>query len=151
LYDKTIIVFCSDNGSPLPCGKREIYDSGLHLPFIVRFPKGANAGRVSQMISFVDLAPTTLSLVGIKPPEYMQGQAFLGSYKSAPRKYIFGSGDRFDKFSDRIRIVRDNRYLFVKNYHPELPPYKDVRYRKHMDMMMELLKLRDNGKLIKIR
>ncbi|MHB9142517.1 MAG: sulfatase family protein [Paludibacter sp.] len=147
LYDKTIIVFCSDNGGPLPRGKREIYDSGLHLPFIIRFPKGANAGRVSQMISFVDLAPTTLSLAGIKPPEYMQGQAFLGLYKSAPRKYIFGSSDRFDEFSDRIRIVRDSRYLFVKNYHPELPPYKDVRYRKQMDMMRELLKLRDNGKL----
>ncbi len=147
LYDKTIIMFCSDNGGPLPRGKREEYDSGLKLPFIMRFPKGANAGRVSQMISFVDLAPTTLSLADIKPPEYMQGQVFLGSYKSAPRKYIFGSSDRFDEFSDRIRIVRDNRYLFVKNYHPELPPYKDVRYRKQMDMMMELLKLRDNGKL----
>lgn len=147
LYDKTIIVFCSDNGGPLPRGKREIYDSGLHLPFIVRFPKGAGAGRTDRMISFVDLAPTTLSLAGIKPPEYMQGQAFLGPYKSAPRKYIFGSGDRFDEFSDRIRIVRDNRYLFVKNYHPELPYYKDVSYRKQMDMMMELLKLRDNGSL----
>ncbi len=147
LYDKTIIVFCSDNGGPLPRGKREIYDSGLKLPFIMRFPKGANAGRVSQMISFVDLAPTTLSLAGIKPPEYMQGQAFLGTYKSTPRKYIFGSSDRFDEFSDRIRIVRDSRYLFVKNYNPELPPYKDVRYRKQMDIMIELLKLRDNGKL----
>lgn len=148
LYDKTIIFFYSDNGGPLPRGKREVYDSGLRLPFLVHFPGGAHAGRYDQLISYVDLAPTVLSLAGIKPPNYMQGQAFLGTYKSQkPRKYVFGSSDRFDEFSDRIRVIRDERYLFVKNYFPQLPPYKDNAYRKQMDMMNELLKLRDNGKL----
>jgi arylsulfatase A-like enzyme len=148
LYDKTIIFFFSDHGGPLPHGKREIYDSGLRVPFLVHFPGGAHAGRIEDLVSFVDLAPTVLSLAGIKPPDYMQGQAFLGKYKSAePRKYIFGSGDRFDEFSDRIRIVRDKRYLFVKNYFPEIQAYKDVAYRKQMDMMNELLRLRDAGKL----
>lgn len=148
LYDKTIIFFYSDNGGPLPRGKREVYDSGLRLPLLIHFPENANAGRYDQLISYVDLAPTVLSLAGIKPPDYMQGQAFLGKYKTQqPRKFIFGSSDRFDEFSDRIRIIRDNRYLFVKNYYPQLPPYKDNSYRKQMDMMNELLKLRDNGKL----
>ncbi len=147
LYDKTIIMFCSDNGGPLPRGKREVYDSGLKLPFIMRFPKGVNAGRVNRMISFVDLAPTTLSLAGIKPPKYMQGEAFLGKYKSKPRKYIFGSSDRFDNVIDRIRIVRDNRYLFVKNYYPQFPKYMDNFYRNNMDMMKQMLLLRDEEKL----
>ncbi len=148
LYDKTIIFFFSDHGGPLPRGKREIYDSGLRVPFLVHFPGGANAGIVDDLVSFVDLAPTILSLAGIKPPGYMQGQAFLGPYKaSEPRKYIYGSGDRFDEFSDRIRIIRDKRYLFVKNFYPDLPAYKDVTYRKQMDMMNELLHLRDAGKL----
>lgn len=147
LYDNTIIFFFSDNGGPLPRGKREIYDSGLHLPFMIRFPKGMNAGRNSDLISFVDLAPTVLSMAGIKPPKYMQGQAFLGKYKTTPRNYIFGSGDRFDEFSDRIRIVRDKRYLFVKNYYPQLPYYKDVSYRKNIDMMNDMLRLRDKGEL----
>ncbi len=148
LYDKTIIFFFSDHGGPLPRGKREIYDSGLRVPLLVHFPGGAHAGRVDDLVSYVDLAPTILSLAGIKPPDYMQGQAFLGTYKaSEPRKYIFGSGDRFDEFSDRIRVIRDKRYLFVKNYYPELPAYKDVTYRKQMDMMNELLRLRDGGKL----
>jgi hypothetical protein len=78
----------------------------------------------------------------------MQGQAFLGKFKaSEARKYIFGSGDRFDDFSDRVRMVRDKRYLFVRNYYPELPAYKDVAYRKQMDMMQELLRMRDNKEL----
>lgn len=148
LYDKTIIFFFSDHGGPLPRGKREIYDSGLRVPLLVHFPGGAHAGKNDELISFVDLAPTVLSLAGIKPPEYMQGKAFMGKYKvSEPRKYIFGSGDRFDEFSDRVRIVRDKRYLFVQNYFPELPAYKDVAYRKQMDMMQELLRLRDEKKL----
>jgi len=78
----------------------------------------------------------------------MQGQAFLGKYKAPkPRKYIFGSSDRFDEFSDRIRIVRDKQYLFVKNYFPELSHYKDVSYRKNMDMMNDMLVLHKAGKL----
>jgi len=148
LWDKTIVFFFSDHGGPLPRGKREIYDSGLRVPFLVHFPGGAHAGRVDELISFVDLAPTVLSLAGIKPPDYMQGHAFLGEYKDTmPREYIFGSGDRFDEFADRIRIIRDHRYLFVKNYYPELPAYKDVSYRKQMDMMNELLRLHDAGRL----
>ncbi len=148
LYDKTIIFFFSDHGGPLPRGKREIYDTGLHVPLLVHFPGGAHAGRNDELISFVDLAPTVLSLAGIKPPEYMQGKAFLGKYKvPEPRKYIFGSGDRFDDFSDRVRMIRDKRYLFVRNFYPELPAYKDVAYRKQMDMMQELLRLRDNKEL----
>ncbi len=148
LYDKTIIFFFSDHGGPLPRGKREIYDSGLRVPLLVRFPGGKQVGHIDDLVSFVDLAPTALSLAGIKPPEYMQGQAFLGKYKAAePRKYIFGSGDRFDEFSDRIRIVRDKQYLFVKNYHPELPAYKDVSYRKNIDMMNDMLDLHKAVKL----
>jgi N-sulfoglucosamine sulfohydrolase len=148
LYDNTIIFFFSDNGGPLPRGKRESYDSGLHLPFLVHFPKGAHAGRVDELISFVDFAPTVLSVAGIKPPAYLQGQAFLGKYKAKePRKYIYGGGDRFDEYSDRIRVVRDKRYLYVKNYFPELPLYKDVKYRKRMDILKELLLLRDQNKL----
>jgi len=147
LYDKTIIFFFSDHGGPLPRGKREVYDTGLRTPLLVHFPGGTNAGKVKELFSFVDLAPTVLSLAGIKPPEYIQGQAFLGKYKSPERKYIFGSGDRFDEYSDRIRIVRDKRYLFVKNFYPNLPAYKDVTFRKSMDMMNELLFLRDAGNL----
>jgi len=147
LYDKTIIFFFSDHGGPLPRGKREVYDSGLRTPLLVHFPGNAHAGEVKELFSFVDLAPTVLSLAGIKPPEYMQGKAFFGKYKAPERKYIFGSGDRFDEYSDRIRIVRDKRYLFVKNFYPNLPAYKDVTFRKNMDMMNELLFLRDRGKL----
>ena len=148
LMENTIIFFFSDHGGPLPRGKRAIYDSGLRVPMMIRFPKSMYAGYTNEMISFVDLAPTILSLAGIKPPEYMQGQAFLGQYKTGnKRRYIYGSGDRFDEFTDRVRSVRDERYIYVKNYHTKLPYYKDISYRKQIPMMMELLRLRNAGDL----
>ncbi|MBL4559352.1 MAG: sulfatase [Labilibaculum sp.] len=148
LYDNTIIFFFSDNGGPLPRGKRETLETGLHVPFTVRFPKGVNAGKVEELVSFVDFAPTVLSLAGIKPPKHLQGQVFLGEFRSLnTRSYVYGSGDRFDEYTDKIRVVRDKRYLYIRNYYPELPRYKDVGYRKKMPMMKQLLKLRNEGKL----
>jgi len=147
LLDNTIIFFFSDHGGPLPRGKRLNYDSGLQTPFMIRFPDKLKQKYDDQLISHVDLAPTILSLAGIEIPDYMQGQAFLGSQDSNERDYIYGSGDRFDEFTDRTRIVRDDRYLYVRNYHPELPAYKDIGYRKHIDMMNELLRLNALGEL----
>ena len=148
LLESTIIFFYSDHGGPLPRGKREHYDSGLKVPFLVRFPNGKNTGRVDELISFVDLAPTVLSLAGYPIPEHLQGSAFLGHQKSdIERDYVYGSGDRFDEFPDRIRTVRDKNYLYVRNFHPELPRYKDVSYRKNMDMMNTLLALNEEDAL----
>ena len=146
LYDNTIIFFYSDHGGPLPRQKREIYDSGLKVPFLV---KGINkeVGRTDRMISFVDLAPTILSLAGITPPAYMEGKAFLGKYEDETRNYIFGSSDRFDEYADRIRAVRNKQFLYLKNDYPELPKYKDVGYRKQVPMMPVFLKLKEEQKL----
>lgn len=148
LLDNTIIFFFSDHGGPLPRGKRLHYDSGLRTPLLIRLPDKLRTEFCNQLVSHVDLGPTVLSLASVEIPKYMQGYAFLGDQKpEVPRKYIFGSGDRFDEFTDRVRIVRDNRFLYVRNYHPELPAYKDIAYRKNMDMMNELLRLDALGEL----
>ncbi len=159
LYEKTIIFFFSDHGGPLPRGKRLHYDSGLRVPFIVRIPERyrdkygvdpswVKDGRVEALISFVDLAPTILSIAGVRIPDYMQGRAFMGPQRvKEPRRYIFGSGDRFDEHTDRNRVVRDHRFLYVRNYHPELPAYKDIAYRKNIPMMNDLLRLHRLGRL----
>jgi arylsulfatase A-like enzyme len=151
LYDNTIIFFYSDHGGPLPRQKRAIYDSGLKVPFIVKDVDSRNKGRNDRMISFVDLAPTLLSLVNIKPPAYMQGKAFLGNYAEKPRDFIYGSSDRFDEVTDRLRAVRDKQFLYVWNYYPEKIKYKDIKYRKQIPMMMEMLTLRDQKKLNEIQ
>ncbi|MDZ7723614.1 MAG: sulfatase-like hydrolase/transferase [candidate division KSB1 bacterium] len=148
LWDNTMVIFYSDHGGPLPRGKREIYDSGLKVPMIIRFPDKRYAGsEVDDMISFVDIPPTILSLTGIKPPDYMHGQAFWGTYKAEPRRYIYAARDRMDEQVDMRRAVRDRRFKYIKNFHPEIPCYLDISFRKKLAGMRELLRLRDAGSL----
>ena len=149
LYDDTIIFFFSDHGGPFPRYKRELLDSGTRVPLIIRLPKSTTSTRVSDLISLVDLGPTTISLAGIKPPKYMDGKPLLGQYKSKLRSHIFGTSDRFDEFTDRSRAVRNKKYLYIKNYNPELPKYKNVAYRLNMPMMLEIIRQKDANMLTK--
>ena len=149
LLDQTIIVWYSDHGGPLPRQKRLLYDSGLRVPLIIRYPNKVRAGeRDERLISFVDFPPTLLSMVDIQPPNYMQGQAFEGSFKSeSPREFIHGHADRFDESVDMIRAVRNKRFKYLKNFYPNKPYYLPLDYRENMPVMQELLRLRDAGQL----
>lgn len=149
LLDQTIVVWYSDHGGPLPRQKRLLYDSGLRVPLIIRYPDGSRAGeRDDRLISFVDFPPTLLSMVGIQAPSYMQGQAFEGVFKAeTPRTFIHGHADRFDERVDMIRAVRNKRFKYLKNFHPDRPYYLPVAYREKMEVMQELLRMRDAGTL----
>ena len=149
LYDSTIIFFYSDHGGALPWMKREVLERGTHIPLIIRFPEGKDAGTVrDDLISAVDFAPTVLSLAGVRIPNYMQGQAFLGTQKAKkPRRYVYAGRDRMDTEYDRVRMVRDKTYQYLYNYMPNQPYYQNIEYRLSIPMMKEFLQLRDEGKL----
>ena len=149
LLEKTIIVFYTDHGGPLPRQKRLLYDSGIKVPMIIRYPNKVRAGEVDKrMISFVDFAPTLLSLVEIEPPDYYHGSPFEGIFKSKnERKYIHAAADRFDEYYDQIRAVRDKRYKYLRNYKPDKPYYLPLEYRQKMNTMQELLHLEKEGEL----
>lgn len=146
LMDNTIIVFYSDHGGPMPRQKRLIYDSGLKVPLIIRFPKGYKAGTIEErLVSFVDFAPTTLAMAGLPVPEYMQGRNFLNTTNE--RKYIYAAADRFDGITDTIRAVRSRCYKYIRNYRPDTPYYLPVAYREKIPSMRELLELDATNKL----
>jgi len=91
LADRTIVFFFADHGLGIPRFKRTLYDSGLHVPLLVRLPPRfqhlgsfASGGRSDELVSFVDFAPTVLKLAGVSIPSYMQGQPFLGQSRVAP-------------------------------------------------------------------
>lgn len=153
LLENTIVVFFSDHGAGLPWYKRELYDRGLHVPFIVRYPGKKGAGtQENELHSFVDLAPSMLSLAGIEIPKHIQGKAFLGEAKEKVlRKYIYAARDRMDQQYDMVRAVRDKQYKYIRNYQPEKLNYQDLTYRKQMDLMKEILKFREDGKLNKVQ
>ena len=151
LLENTIVFWYTDHGGPLPRQKRLLYDSGLKVPMIIRFPKSKDYNqRDDRMISFIDLAPTLLSLANLPIPGYIQGSAFLGkNMRLEEPKFVFAAADRFDETTDKVRSARDNRFKYIKYYETEKPMYLEVSYRNQMPIMQELLRLREEGKLTK--
>ena len=147
LYENTIIFYYSDHGDGMPYYKRELYDRGLRVPLFVKAPFIKPGTVDDQLVSFVDFGPTVLSLAGVKIPDTMQGQAFMGNQKSPPRKYIYAARDRMDSEVDRVRAVSDGRFKYIKNYMPEKPNYQNIRYRLSNPLMVHLLELHEEGKL----
>lgn len=149
LLESTVIFWYSDHGGPLPRQKRLLYDAGLQVPMIIRYPDRWRAGELDdQLISFVDFKSTALSLAGIEPPGYVDGRAFAGEFQSSEsRLYIHAAADRFDRQYDTIRAVRDDRFKYLRNYHPEQGYYLPLTYREQMPIMQELLRLRDQNGL----
>lgn len=156
LAESTIVFFYSDHGVGLPRGKRWLYDTGMRVPLIVRFPAkyqqlapGKPGTANDRLVSFVDFGPTVLSLAGVKVPEQMQGLPFLGEQAAAPREYVYGIRDRMDERIDFTRAVRDQRYKYIRNYRPELPYFQWLNYMMEMPTAKELLRLSQDGKLTK--
>lgn len=146
--ENTIIFFWGDHGDGLPRAKRWLYDSGLNIPLIIRWPDHLKAGSVNdQLISSIDFGPTVLSLAGVKIPVHMQGRAFLGNQSADARQYVFGSRDRVDESYDMIRSVRSKNYLYIRNFYPNEPFHIWVPYLNKMPIMQEMMLLDAEGKL----
>ncbi len=146
--DNTIVIFYSDNGGPIPRGKRELKDSGTRVPFMIRFPDRRGKGTTNEeMNMFVDVPATILSLANIKIPSYMHGRAMYGSQKGKERKFVFGATDRFDANVEKRASIRDKRYLYIYNYMNETSNYKPVAYRLNMPMMKNMVELYQKGEL----
>ncbi len=139
LADNTLVFFFGDHGRGLPRAKRWIYDSGLHIPLIIRWPGHLKPGTVNEnLVSFIDFAPTLLSVAGVKIPKYIQGRAFLGPAAAPPRDYIFAARDRMDEAYDTIRAVRDKRYKYIRNFQPGKPYAQHIAYMEEMPTMREM-------------
>lgn len=138
LAEDTIVFYYADHGSGMPRGKRWPSNTGLHVPFVVYFPEKwkhlapkeyTPGGKSDRMISFVDLAPTLLSLAGIEPPKWMQGHAFAGPFQSQPQPFLFGERGRMDERMDLVRSVTDGRYVYLRNYYPHVSQAQRVAYQ----------------------
>ena len=128
LADDTIVFYYSDHGGILPRSKRYVYDSGLRVPLIIRFGKhfqhlapASPGSKIDRLVSFVDIAPSLVSLAGGKMPPQFQGQAFLGPQTGEERKYVFGFRGRMDERIDLSYSIRDAQYRYIRNYYPHLP------------------------------
>jgi hypothetical protein len=148
LADNTIVVVWSDHGEGLPRGKRWLYDGGIRVPLIVRWPGQVPAGEVSdRLVSGIDLPSTMLSVAGVPIPPHMQGKAFLGEQEQPAREFIHAARDRFDESYDMVRAVRDSRFKYIRNFRPDLPYLLWIPYRNRHPVMQEMWRLYAEDKL----
>jgi arylsulfatase A-like enzyme len=146
--ENTIVFFFADNGRCHVRDKQWLYEGGLHIPLIIRWPGHIKPGTVKgDLVSAIDISATSLSLAGVSLPTNMQGRIFLGP-KAAQREYIFGARDRCDETVDRIRSVRDTRYKYIRNFMPERPYTQPNAYKERAYPALAIMKqLHTQGKL----
>ena len=137
LAEETIVFYFGDHGSGMPRSKRWPYNSGLHVPLVVFIPEKLKhlrpsdykpGGRSDRLVSFIDFAPTMLSLAGVKPASWMQGRAFLGPFTAPAAAVLHGFRGRMDERNDLVRSVTDGRFVYIRNYMPHLVCGQHIDY-----------------------
>lgn len=135
LKESTVVFFYGDHGGVLPRSKRFIFNTGTQVPFITRIPELykdlsplITGNKNERLISFVDLAPTLLSLAGIPKPGNMQGDAFLGEYTADKPDYVYFFRGRMDERYDMMRGITDGRYRYIINFMPHRPYGQHISY-----------------------
>src|SRR5262249_6521201 len=152
LTGNTIVFFWSDHGDGVPRAKRSLYGSGLQVPLMIRCPPrfAAVCGSASvsnELVSFIDLAPTVLAFAGVEIPTHLQGRVLVGPKAGPAPEIVFGARDRMDQEYDMMRSARDARFLYIRNFEPELPYAGHIIYRNQSAIMQEWLRLQAEGKL----
>ena len=148
LNENTVVILLADHGRGLPREKRWCYDAGLHLPLIIRWPGQMEAGSVSdELVAWVDIAPTILSLAGIQKPEQYHGQVFLGKKRAPERNTIFAGRDRMDGVFDKQRVARDRRFHYIRNDAWWLPWAQEQWYMEQQPIMPIMRSMHAEGLL----
>ncbi len=152
LAENTIVFYWSDHGDGVPRAKRSLYDSGLRVPLMIRWPKGLGStvtpGSINdELVSFVDLAPTVLALAGVEIPTHLPGRVLVGPQAGSAPELVFAARDRMDTEYDMMRSARDGRFLYIRNFLPELPYAGHITYRNQSAIMQEWFRLQAEGKL----
>jgi arylsulfatase A-like enzyme len=159
LLENTVIIFFGDNGESHVRGKQWCYESGLHVPLVIWWPKNFSApknfrpGTVdNRLLDAIDWTATTLDIAGVTKPATMQGRILLGDHADPARSYSFGARDRCDETVFRFRTVRDPRYRYIRNFTPDRPFLSPNEYKERSYPVWNLIKeLRGAGKLTAVQ
>ncbi len=160
--ENTFVFYFGDHGGVMPRSKGYLYESGLHVPLVVRIPEKFSPvvgrepnTRTGGFVEFVDFGPTVLALAGIEPPAGVDGKPFLGPNINADdvdaRNETFGYADRFDEKYDLVRSLRRDNFKYIRNFEPFYPDALQNNYRYKALAYSEWRKLYAEGALSDIQ
>lgn len=146
VLDNTLIIFMTDHGISHARGKQFLYNEGTHVPLIIKGP-GIPTGVVrDDLVMHIDLAAITLAAAGIDKPAPMQGENLLAAdYRFRDR--IFAARDRCDETVERLRSVRSQNYLYIRNYFPKRPHLQPNAYKDSKSIIQTLRHLHATNQL----
>jgi arylsulfatase A-like enzyme len=149
IADNTVVIFSGDNGRCHLRGKCWLYDGGIQVPLIIRWPDHIQPGTVNHdMVSMIDISATILEIAGVELPSYLDGQPILGP-RAKKRDHVFAARDLIDEVMDHIRCVRTKQFKYIRNYTPE-NGYLECRYvRDNRPMLAVIKELNTQGNLTK--
>jgi len=151
IADDTAVFFWTDHGISHARGKQFLYDEGIRVPLIIRWPGAVPAGKVRRdMVSHIDIAATSLYFADIPIPKHMQGRPLFGP-AHRPRRYVFAARDRCDETLDCIRAVRDGRYKYIRNFYPDRCHLQPNRYKDNKEIIKTIRRLYAEGKLDEVQ
>lgn len=131
LMQESLFIFTADQGPALLHGKWNLYDLGIRVPFIARWPDMIGKGKTSDaMISFVDLLPTFVEIAGGNPDPNLDGRSALKALLNPEEKhrdfiYATHTGDGVMNNAPQ-RCIRTHRWKFIWNLYP------DILYTTHL-------------------
>lgn len=147
LAQKTVVIFIGDNGRCHLRGKCWLYDPGIRVPLILRWPKRMTPGTVHEnMVSMIDISATVLDMAGVELPSWLDGHPILGP-RVQKRDHIFAARDLIDEVMDHIRCVRTQRFKYIRNFTPENGYHECLYVQNNRPMLQVIRELGAQGKL----
>jgi arylsulfatase A-like enzyme len=118
--ERALVVFTTDHGLAMPRAKCTLYDPGLEVALIVRWPGGGIGSGVvrSELVSNIDVLPALLEGAGAAAQTGIQGRSFLPLLRGdayEPRGAIFAE-KTFHSYYDPMRCVRTRRHKYIRNF-----------------------------------
>lgn len=147
IADNTIVIFMGDNGRCNIRGKGYLYDPGLRVPLIIRWPEKMRGDQVSdQVVSVTDISASILNVAGVKLPGYLTGQPFI--LEESDREAVISARDLWDEVMDRSRSVSTKRFKYIRHDMPWVPFDSGQAYLEFFRPAVHVMrKLKQQGKL----
>ena len=146
ILENTLVVFFTDHGISHARGKQFLYDEGTHIPLILRGPGIPKGKKRNDLVEHIDVAAISLAFAGIGIPEKMEGDDVMAD-DYEPKETVFAARDRCGEAVDRIRSVRTDQYLYIKNFYPQRPHLMPSNYKDGKIIVKRLREMHAAGKL----